>query len=323
MPQDQTTFEFPDEKEVSVEDKKDEVKAKAEADEVNIEVVDDTPEKDKGRSSLADAKMLKPADVTEDELSRYTDVRLKDRLERLGRGYHDERVAKESAMREREEAVKIAQSVVEENKRLQGSLATNQTALLEQAKKVAASEVEDAKREYKQAYETGDTDGLVAAQEKLTGAKIKADKIQSFRPPAVQKAEPVVQTAQVVKQAPQMDAKTREWQEQNSWFGDNRKMTAYALSLHQELVDSGVSASSEEYYDTINTDMRKRFPESFDEEPAEAKSSQRTKSNVVAPASRSTAARTIVLTQSQVNLAKRLGVPLELYARKVAEGNRK
>jgi hypothetical protein len=284
-----------------------------------IEVVDDTPEKDKNRTPLSEA----PAAVTDEELSKYTDQRLKDRLAHLGKGYHEERRAKEAAFREREEAVRLAKSVTEENQRLQGSLATNQNALLEQAKRVVANEVDEAKREYKTAYESGDSDGVIAAQAKLTAASIRADRVQNFKPAPLQTPQNVVQTPQQVQQAPQVDAKTRDWQEQNPWFGDNRKMTAYALSLHQELVDSGVPVTSDEYYSAINSDMRKRFPESFAEEPAEAKPSQRTKSNVVAPASRSTAPRKVVLTQTQVNIAKRLGVPLELYARKVAEEMRK
>lgn len=309
----QTTFEFPDEKEAR------ESKPEIEIVEETVEVIDDTPEKDKGRTKLAEA----PKDVTEDELSKYSDQRLKDRLAHLGKGYHEERRAKEAALREREEAVRVAQSVVEENKRLQGSLTTNQNALLEQAKRVVASEIEDAKREYKQAYEAGDTDGLVSAQEKLTTAKIKADRVQNFKPAPLQQPKTPVQTTPQVQPAPQLDTKTRDWQEQNPWFGGNRKMTAYALSLHEDLVDSGVPLASDEYFKAVDDDMRKRFPESFAEEPAEAKPSQRQKSNVVAPATRSTAPRKVVLTQTQVNIAKRLGVPLELYARKVAEEMRK
>jgi hypothetical protein len=95
------------------------------------------------------------------------------------------------------------------------------------------------------------------------------------------------------------------------------------LSLHEDIVDSGISAASDDYFAAIDSDMKARFPEAFAEEPADAKPSQRQKSNVVAPASRSTAPRKIVLTQTQVNIAKRLGVPLELYARKVAEEMRK
>jgi hypothetical protein len=310
-----TEFEFPDE----VDAKNSRAGGRVVEPEPEIEVVDDTPDKDKGRTLLREA----PAEVTEDELSKYSDQKLKDRLAHLGKGYHEERRAKESATRERDEAFRMAQSVVEENKRLQGSLASNQSALLDQAKRVVASEIEDAKREYKQAYEAGDTDALVVAQGKLTQASIKADRVQNFKPAPVQEVKNVVQPQQPVREAPQVDTKTRDWQSQNTWFGDNRKMTAYALSLHEDLVESGVLVSSDEYYQNIDADMKKRFPESFAAEPAEAKPSQRTQSNVVAPASRSTAPKKVVLTQTQVNIAKRLGVPLELYARKVAEEMRK
>ena len=194
-----TTFEFPDE---------------VEAKETEIEVVDDTPEKDKGRTLLREA----PAEVTEDELSKYSDQKLKDRLAHLGKGYHEERRAKESATRERDEAFRMAQSVVEENKRLQGSLASNQSALLDQAKRVVASEIEDAKREYKQAYEAGDTDALVVAQGKLTQASIKADRVQNFKPAPVQEVKNIVQTTPQVQEVPQVDAKTRDWQSQKHGF---------------------------------------------------------------------------------------------------------
>ena len=101
-------------------------------------------------------------------------------------------------------------------------------------------------------------------------------------------------------------------------------MTAYALGLHEDLVAEGIPSGSDEYYKRIDADMKERFSEQFgaDTKSVEAKS-QRAKSNNVAPATRSTAAKKVVLTQTQVNLAKRLGVPLELYARKVAEEMRK
>ena len=283
-----------------------------------IEVVNDTPVEDQNRTPLREA----PAEVTDEELTKYSDQKLKDRLAHLGKGYHEERRAKETATRERDEAVRVAQSVVEENKKLQGSLANNQNALLEQAKKVVGSEIEDAKRAFKTAQEAFDTDGIIEAQQKLNAAMIKADRVNNFRPAPVQAPQNVVQTPVQAPQ-PQLDTKTREWNEQNSWFGSDRKMTAYALSLHEELVEAGVQVASDKYFDSINADVRKRFPETFAEEPAGANSSQRTKSSVVAPASRSTASKKVVLTQTQVNIAKRLGVPLELYARKVAEEMRK
>ena len=317
----QTEFEFPDEegtKNARAGGRVVEPEAEKES-EPEIEIVDDTPEKDRHRTPLGEA----PKPVTEEELSKYSDQKLKDRLAHMNKGYHEERRAKEVALREREEAVRVAQSVVEENKRLQGSLASNQTALIDQAKLVVASEIEDAKRAYKDAYEAGDADALTKAQEKLTSASIRADKVQNFKPAPLQTKEYPVQTQQQAPQAPEVDAKTRDWLDKNSWFGTNRKMAAYALILHEELKDTGVPVASDEYYEAIDTDMRKRFPESFADEPADAKTSQRTKSNVVAPASRSTAPKKIVLTQTQVNIAKRLGVPLELYARKVAEEMRK
>jgi hypothetical protein len=305
-----TEFEFPDEAE-----KNPRAGGRVVEPEPELEIVDDTPEKDRNRTPLNEP----PEPVTDDELAKYTDQKLKTRLAHINKGYHEERRAKELAQREREEAVRLAQSIIEENRQLQGSLASNQTVMLDQAKLVISKEIDDAKREYKQAYESGDSDAVLAAQEKLTEATIRADKVRNFKPPPLQERENVVQTPQQVPQAPPVDSKTRDWHEGNSWFGTNRIMTAHALALHQDLMESGITPSSEKYFQTIDADIRKRFPEAFEDD--EATPSQR-KSNV-SPATRSTAPRKVVLTQSQVNIAKRLGVPLELYARKVAEEMRK
>jgi hypothetical protein len=304
-----TEFEFPDEAE-----KNPRAGGRVVEPEPELEIVDDTPEKDRNRTPLNEP----PEPVTEDELAKYTDQKLKTRLAHINKGYHEERRAKELAQREREEAVRLAQSIIEENRQLQGSLASNQTVMLDQAKMVISKEIDDAKREYKQAYESGDSDAVLAAQEKLTEATIRADKVRNFKPPPLQERENVVQTPQQVPQVP-VDSKTRDWHEGNSWFGTNRIMTAHALALHQDLMESGITPSSEKYFQTIDADIRKRFPEAFEDD--EANTSHR-RSNV-SPATRSTAPRKVVLTQSQVNIAKRLGVPLELYARKVAEEMRK
>ena len=283
-----------------------------------VEVVDDTPPADRNRIPLAEP----PEAVTDEELSRYADrKKIHTRLKQLNSGMHDERRTKEAALRERDEAFRLAQAVTAENQRLQGSLATNQNAMLEQAKRTVAGEIEEAKREYKAAQEAFDTDGIIAAQQKLTAATIRADRVNNFRPAPIQAPQNVVQSQPQVQQPPVVDSKTREWNEQNPWFGNDRKMTAYALSLHAELVESGVNTSSDDYFNRINADVRRRFPEAFNGDSAAAKS-QRPKSNVVAPASRSTAPRKVVLTQTQVNLAKRLNIPLEAYARSVAELDR-
>ena len=280
-----------------------------------IEVVDDTPEVDRGRTPA----VAPPSDVTDEELTRYSDKKVQERISKLGKGYHEERRAKEAASRERDEAVRVAQAVVAENQRLQGSLANNQNALLDQAKRVVQSEIDEAKREMKAAQESFDTDAIVEAQEKLTTAKIKADRVNNFKPTPVQHTQPVVQTPQ---QPPPVgvDDKTQAWQDENKWFGPNRRMTAYALSLHEDLVEAGITVASDSYYERINSDIRNRFPEAFAGESAGATPSQRNRSNV-APASRSTASRKVVLTQTQVNLAKRLGLSLDVYARSVAELN--
>jgi len=188
---------------------------------------------------------------------------------------------------------------------------------------VVSGEVETAKRMYREAYEAGDTDKLVEAQEALTQAKIRADKVNNFRPAPLQVDETPVQIAQQPTKAAPVDDKLLAWQDENQWFGSNKRMTAYALGLHEELVSEGIPSGSDEYYKRINADIRERFSDQFGAEESVDAKPQRTKSNVVAPASRSTAPRKIVLTQTQVNLAKRLGVPLELYARKVAEEMRK
>jgi len=311
-----TEFEFPDEKEDNPRKGGNVVEPESNAPE--IEVVDDTPPEDRGRKPMEEP----PKDVTDEELSKY-DESVQKRIKHFTKGYHEERRAKESAEREKDEALRLAQAVLAENKKLKGSVNQNQTALLEQAKKVVSGEVEAAKRMYREAYEAGDTDKLVEAQEALTQAKIRADKVNNFRPAPLQVDETPVQIEQQPTRPAPVDDKLLAWQDQNQWFGSNKRMTAYALGLHEELVSEGIPSGSDEYYRRINTDIRERFSDQFGADESVDAKPQRTKSNNVAPATRSTAPRKIVLTQTQVNLAKRLGVPLELYARKVAEEMRK
>jgi len=315
---DQTEFEFPDEKEENP--RKGGKVVEPEVDDTpEIEVVDDTPPEDRNRKPMEEP----PKDVTEEELAKY-DESVRKRIQHFTKGYHEERRAKEAAQREKEEALRLAQSVAEENKKLKGSLSQGQSALLEQAKKVVANELIQAKRKYKEAYESGDSDALVEAQDELTSVKMKAERVNNFKPTPLQEDEPDVQTKQVQSAPAQVDPKLRNWQDQNQWFGSNKRATAYALGLHEDLIGEGIQAGSDAYYKRIDTDMRERFPDLFEsEKQGDAVSSPKPKSNVVAPATRSTAPRKVVLTQTQVNIAKRLGVPLELYARKVAEEMRK
>ena len=304
-----TEFEFPHE----TEEKASRLGSKVVTPEAEIEVVDDTPVEDRNRTPMTEA----PADPTDEELESYTES-AKKRLKHFTKGYHEERRAKETAIREREEAIRAAQVIFEENKKLKGSLNQGQQALLEQAKKVVANELNDAKKQYKDAFESGDSDALVNAQEQLTTIKMKSERVNNFKPTPVKEDVPVAQIQQPV------DEKAVLWTRNNEWFGSDDEMTSFALGLHNKLVKAGVDPRSDEYYDKVDARVRQVFPEKFDsDETADASTQRTTKRNVVAPATRSTAPRKVVLSQSQVNIAKRLGVPLELYARKVAEEMRK
>jgi hypothetical protein len=221
--------------------------------EVEVEVVDDTPKADRGRKASKP-----PEDLTDEELEDYSD-KVRKRIQHFSKGYHDERRAKEAAHRERVEFENYAKSLVEENNKLKNSVEKNQAALLEQAKKNSAIEVLSAKRAYKMAYEAGDADKLIEAQEKITNAKIKADKLSDFVPEPLQQAEIPVQIPQ---EAPiQPDTKASEWANENSWFGSDDEMTAYAMGVHSKLVKQGVDTTSDDYYETINARMRNTFPE--------------------------------------------------------------
>lgn len=303
---DKEEFTFPDE----------EVKKPAAEDDGGVDVEIEVS----GKSEPEPVK----AKEDDDEIERY-DEKVKKRIADLQSGFHAERRRAEEAAREREEAIAFAQSVAEENKKLKGSLSEGQSALLEQAKKVVSNEVEDAKRRYKLAYESGDSDALVEAQELLTAAKIKMDRVNNFKP-ALQKEETEVKIApREVPRQPQVDPKAAQWERENSWFGKDDEMTSFALGLHSKLIKSGIDPNSDEYYTRLNSRIRQVFPENFDldsNEPETRSSSQsapRQKSNVVAPATRSTSSSKIRLTPFQVTMAKKFGVSHELMAQKIAE----
>ena len=285
-------------------------------DELEVEVVDDTPKADRNRKPSAP-----PEEITEEELKKYSD-QVQQRIKHLGKGYHDERRAKEAAIRERDELERFVKSIQEENTKLKGSVNKNQTALVEQAKKTAEVELAQAKDAYKTAYEAGDADAILTAQENLTTAKIKSDKLDNFKVPTLQEESDEVKTKE---EPPVVDKKAQDWASKNTWFGTDDEMTSLALGLHNKLAKQGVDLQSDEYYEAIDSRMRQLFPDKFEEEIAETEEAEKPKkqANVVAPATRSVAPKKVKLTQTQVAIAKRLGVPIELYAQKVAEEMRK
>jgi hypothetical protein len=308
-------YVFPDEEAKTVEAPEDE--------ELEIEIEDDTPKADRGRSTATP-----PADVTDEELSEY-DEKVQKRLKKFTRGYHDERRAKETAFRERQAAEDFGKQMFEENKRLQEQLATGSQAYISQSKEAAESALQVARKKYRDAFEAGDADQAVTAQEEISRAMMNFDRATNMRPIEVQERQmPVSAPPQ-----PVVDSRSEEWQNDNEWFGKNRSMTAFALGLHAELVEEqGVDPSTDEYYDAIDKTMRQKFPEQFGSEevtrtppqssdPAEEETPRRAQkpAAVVAPATRSTPPNRIRLKKSEVDVARRLGVPIELYAKQVAK----
>jgi hypothetical protein len=296
-------YKFPDEIEAVTDD-------------LEVEIVDDTPPEDRGRTPL-------PKNVVDeldnDDLEEYSE-KVKKRLGQMKKVWHDERREKERAHREREEALQFAQRAYEENQKLRQTLGAGEKAFVHEVTKSATAEVAAAKEKLKQAYETGDSDLITDAQEALTDAKLKMREVESFRP-SLQDDENNVQTTQQT-QTPRVapvDRKAEAWREKNQWFGVDEEMTALALGLHEKLVRSGVDPRSDDYYRRVDETMKKRFPDHFeDAEPQQTRSAARKPATtVVAPATRSTAPRQVRLTPSQVALAKRLGLTNEAYAREL------
>jgi hypothetical protein len=241
--------------------------------------------------------------------------------------WHDERREKERVMREQSEALSAAQRLLEENRKLKATLSEGEQTLVGSFKQTAEYELAQAKREYKDAYEAGDTDRVLDAQQKLSEAQYKIQQLAGYRP-TLQDVEEDVQLTQPQVQIPRPDQKTMAWQERNMWWGTDPEMTASALGLHQKLEkERGPQfVGTDEYWSAIDTTMRRRFPEYFGEDKATegtAKASRQSKAaNVVAPASRSTSSKKIVLKQSQLAIAKKLGLTPEQYAREFAKMER-
>jgi hypothetical protein len=302
----------------------DETPVSNEGDKPEIEVEDDTPEADRGREPM-------PKEVVDeleaDELEEYSD-KVKIRLKQMKKVWHDERREKEREAREKVEAITTAQRLMDRVRRLEANLYEGEQLTLGSFKQSAEFELQDARRAYKEAYEAGDTDRVVEAQEKLNAVQYKLQQLNGYRP-TLQDVSEEIQIPQQQVHIPQPDAKTNAWQERNQWYGTDPEMTASALGLHQKLEsERGPQfVGSDEYWGAIDKTMRRRFPEYFGEESkateGTAKATRQSKpANVVAPASRSTSSKKIVLKQSQITIAKRLGLTPEQYARELMKMER-
>lgn len=276
-------------------------------DDFEIEVEDDTPEEDRGREPM-------PEEIVEsldkDELDEYDDA-VKQKLKQYKKVWHDERREKEKADRERQEAILIAKQLIEENKKLKSAYSTGEKEYISTSQQAAKMEVEAAKRAYKEAYEAGDTDGLIEAQEQLQMANLKVIRANNLRETPLQDSEDVVKRVQQEQpQAQQPDKKALAWYSKNQWFNQDPVMTATAHGIDQKLRSEGIEAGSDAYYRELDKNMRSIFSDYF----GEAKGKPPT---VVAPASRSTSPRKVKLSSSQVQLAKKLGISPEDYAKAV------
>jgi len=283
-----------------------------------IAVEDDTPEEDRNRAPIPKEIV---DDFEKDDLSAYEEG-VKRKIKLAKKVYHDERREKEQAVREREEAISFAQRAMEENRKLRFSLSKGEETLVNSFKNTTDLELAAAKRAYKEAYEAGDSDRVVEAQERLNAATYRAEELKRYKP-ALQSRENAVEQEPVVTRPRSLDNKTTAWQERNRWFGKDRMMTAAALGLHQELVETHGEGypTTDEYWGKVDNAMRRSFPDRFGEtERSEDGEGTTTRTGtkpatVVAPVSRSTPSKKIVLKQSQLNIAKRLGLTPEQYAR--------
>ena len=298
-------FKFPDEKE----------EVSAAADDFEIEIEDDTPEEDRDRQPLPQEMV---EDLEEDELEEYSEG-VKTRLKQMKKVWHDERRAKDQALREQQEAIAYAQRMMEENRSLKGKLSVGEQTFVSTYKGAAEMEYDNAKRDYKEAYDMGDADRLLDAQEKLNQAQFKLQKVNDYVP-SRQEEEVDVQPA--TNTVPRPDQRAIAWQERNEWFGKDEEMTSLALGLHQKLVAQyGTSyPSTDEYWKKVDDTMKRRFPEHFgdkEEEEAPQKAQRSKPAPVVASADRSTPSKKVRLKQSQVLIAKKLGLTPEQYVREM------
>ena len=285
---------------------------------VNIEIEDDTPEVDR-RAKPLDYEVEDPSD---EEIESYSkDVQ--SRIKKLTHARHDERRAKEALSREKAELETMTRAILEENKRLKEYVNSGQATYAENLQARAEAEMEMARRKYKEAQESYDSDAMLEAQENLTDAKMKLEAAKNFKPTPLQTERDDVQTYQQAPEAPKLDERTLRWQAKNQWFGSPgyEEMTAFALGLHQKLVATGVDPRSDEYFARVDGRLKQVFPALLDnsETSADKKADQvKRPATVVASASRSTGAKkTIKLTATQARLAEKYGLTHKQYAQEV------
>jgi hypothetical protein len=286
-----------------------------------IEIIDDTPEADRGRP-LAPEFTANDDDITiaDSEISRYSDD-VKKRIKELSFKTHSERRAKESAAKERDEALRLANMLADENKKYRQLAGSNEQFAVNQAKTRAQSDIVATKRSMKEAWEAGETDKFIEEQERLQRLVNEHDRYDSYRPAAVPEPE-----YNIPQPKPQPDAKVVDWAGKNPWFEGGseleKEMTGYAYAVSDVLIrDNKIDPTSDKYFDELNKRVQRRFSEYFkpsDPEPVATGQTEaaprRQPSTVVAPVTRTAQnTRIVQLTPSPVTLARRFGLTPEQY----------
>jgi len=283
---------------------------------VSIEIEDDTPLRDRNAKPL-EAPVEDPSD---EEIENYTQG-AQARIKQLTHARHDERRAKEMAQREKVELERMTAAILEENRKLKEYVKSGEATYAETLQAKAEAEMEMARRKYKEAQESYDSDAMLAAQENLTEAKMKLESAKNFKPTPLQTESNAVQTYQQVPETPQLDEKTLRWQAKNQWFGTPgyEELTAFALGLHQKLVASGFDPRSDEYFERVDARLHSVFPDVFkDAAPKSEPTSTKKPATVVASATRSSGAKKVVkLTTTQQRLAEKFGLSHKQYAQEV------
>ena len=282
--------------------------------EVEVEIEDDRPQEDQVNAEPLPRALVE--EIDNDDLEAYS-KEAKQRLLQMKKLINDERRAKEQAFREQQEAVRVAQAIIDENKKLKGRLSTGEKVYIDNVRDTVNRDLEIAKREYKEAYDSGDADRLVEAQEKLMEVKLKAQQVASYRPQydenALQFGETEVQIPQTQQQPQRLDSRTQAWLDKNKWYGVDDDMSFLAMGVHRRLEREGVPTGSDHYWNVIDTEMRKRFPDKFGEDAGTKDPVTTRKSTVVAPATRSTSSKKVKLTTTQMALAKKFKLTPEQY----------
>lgn len=306
-------FKFPDEQDDAADQEAQNAAEQQEEGDIELEVIDDTPEKDQGFQPAA----YEINDPTDDEIEGYSE-KVKKRMKELTFARHDERRAKEAALREREEAARIAQQLLEENKALRQQYQTGAATYTQLVQSQAEMELQMARQKLKEAQESYDTDAIIAAQEALAEAKYKSEYAKAFKPAPLQESQQDVYMQQTPQQQPvQVDEKATRWQTRNPWFGQDDEMTSLALAVHKKLVEARVDPRSDEYYERIDARMREVFPGYF----GETKKEPKRPASVVAAPTRTAGKKKIQLTKTQEALARRLGLTPQQYATEVLKLN--